>query len=143
MSNGATSVTLVRRIEAPAARVYAAWTDPAKLARWWAQDSAQVVGVEVDPRVGGAYRVQMLGADGGASEAAGVYLELTPPERLVFSWALIPGSGRRSTVTVQIKADGAACELTLTHEGDADPDTWANRRIGWGAALDRLAGEFE
>ena len=84
MSGGASSVTLVRRIKAPAARVYAAWTDPAKVARWWAQDSAQVVGVEVDAQVGGAYRIRMLRADGAASEAAGVYLELAPPERLVF-----------------------------------------------------------
>ena len=143
MSGGKPSVTLVRRIKAPAARVYAAWIDPAKVARWWAPAGVQVVVAEVDPRVGGAYRIRMLGPGGDALEAGGVYLELTPPERLVFSWALTPGSGRRSSVTVHIKADGPACELTLTHEGDADPDTWANRRVGWGQTLDRLMGEFE
>jgi len=143
MTGGELSVTLVRRIKAPAARIYEAWTDPAKLACWWGANVVDVRAVETDHRIGGAYRIRMLGADGVAYEAVGVYQELWPPERLVFSWALIPGSGRRSTVTVVLRADGAETELTLTHEGDADPTTWANRRQGWGGALDRLERLFD
>ena len=133
------SVTLVRRIKAPALKIYQAWTDPAKLALWWAPT---VLSVDTDPRVDGAYRIRMLGADGVEYLVSGVYHQLQPPEKLVFSWALTPGSGRRSSVTVDLKSDGAETELTLTHEGDADPATWNNRRDGWGRTLDRLEREF-
>jgi uncharacterized protein YndB with AHSA1/START domain len=144
MTDGKPSVTLVRRIKAPAQKIYEAWTDPVKLARWWAPPGiVAVLGVEADPRVGGAYRIRMRGADGVEYEAHGVYRELQPPEKLVFSWALNPGSGRRSAVTVALRADGAATELTLTHEGDADPATWAERHRGWSATLDRLEREFD
>jgi uncharacterized protein YndB with AHSA1/START domain len=136
------SVTLVRRIKAPAIRIYEAWTDPAKLARWWSPGILDARAVETDLRVGGAYRIRMLGDDGADYLVSGVYHLLQPPEKLVFSWALTPGSGRRSTITILLKAEGEETELTFLHEGDADPTTWSNRRRGWSGILDRLEREF-
>jgi uncharacterized protein YndB with AHSA1/START domain len=137
----APSVTLVRRIRAAPARLYAAWTDPALIARWWAPSSVQVLDVEAAGQVGGAWRVRMLGGDGVEYIVGGVYLELQPPTRLAFTWGLRPGTEPPSNVTVELRALGAETELTLTHE--AHDRTREGRADGWTRSLFRLAREFE
>ena len=51
------SLTLVRRLKAPPAKVYAAWTDPALMARWWGPDAGPVLSAEADVRPGGRFSV--------------------------------------------------------------------------------------
>ena len=136
----APAVTLVRRIRAAPAKLYAAWTDPALIAHWWAPSSVKVVDVEATHAVGGIWRVTLLGADGADYRVEGTYLALEPPTRLAFTWSLVPGTEPPSNVTVELRAVGDETELTLTHE--ADERTGPSRADGWTRSLYRLAREF-
>ena len=93
---------VVRRVfDAPARIVFAAWTTPALLMRWWAPKSSGVslVSCEADVRAGGRYRF-VFGRDGAESMAfVGQYLEATPPSRL--AW------------TNEESADGAVTTVTF------------------------------
>ena len=65
----------------------------------------------------------------------GEYLEIERPRRLVFtSSACRSLDSRMTTVTIEIRADGDGCELTLTHDG-VPPDNAEGSRDGWGRIL--------
>jgi uncharacterized protein YndB with AHSA1/START domain len=80
------SLTLKRRLNAPRARVYQAWTDPQKMMRWYAPAGAETLAAETDARVGGRFRVLMRTADGEEHDVSGVYREVVRDEKLVFTW---------------------------------------------------------
>src|SRR4029453_8164005 len=76
------SLTLKRRINAPPAKVYQAWTDPAKIARWFGPQQVESVQAETDLRVGGCYRL-IAHTEQGRHEVGGIYREVKPNEKLV------------------------------------------------------------
>jgi uncharacterized protein YndB with AHSA1/START domain len=131
-------VSLTRRIKASPAKLYDAWTDPAKLARWWAPRGVEVVSCEAEVRVGGAYRILMRDTEGRLYDLAGEYRELQPGARLAFTWGLSP-EDRGSIITVTFRGYGNETELTLTHEGEADDPTRGEREQGWSSLLRRLS----
>src|SRR5882757_11831 len=103
------SLTIKRRINAAPAKVYAAWTDPEKIVAWFGpakvkQGSLQA---ETDLRVGGRYSISFQATDGEHFQVGGVYREIVPNERLVFSWAWHSTPERESQVTISLKPDGA------------------------------------
>ena len=122
------SLTLKRRLNAPPAKVYAAWTEPAKIARWFGPQGAEVLRAEADVRVGGRYRVIFRVPDG----------EVVPKQKLVFTWAWISTPERESLVTVALKRDGDGTLLTLTHEQFFDEPARDRHRSGWSGVLDNL-----
>ena len=144
------TVRLSRVIRATPEQVYRAWLDPELLRRWLAPGDLVVLAVEVDERVGGAYRIWQGVAErqGGGFEAE--ILELLPGRRIVFDWAFVgpdrdagPRYDSRLTVTFEPTADGAT-ELTLVHERLDDlaaalPDVAEMVGVGWGDVLDKLA----
>ena len=71
---------------------------------------------ETDVRVGGRYRIIMRTSDGEEHDVSGVYREVVPNEKLVFTWAWRSTPERESLVTVALKSDGDGTLLTLTHE---------------------------
>ncbi|MET0925671.1 MAG: SRPBCC domain-containing protein [Xanthobacteraceae bacterium] len=132
------SLTLKRRLNAPPAKVYAAWTEPAKIARWFGPQGAEVLRAEADVRVGGRYRVIFRVPDGQQHDVSGVYREVVPNQKLVFTWAWISTPERESLVTVALKRDGDGTLLTLTHEQFFDEPARDRHRSGWSGALDNL-----
>ena len=102
------SLTLKRRINAPPEKVYAAWTDPEKIARWFgpSQVKAGSVQAEIDLRVGGRYRISFESGDGEYFQVDGVYREVTPNARIAFSWAWHSTPERELQVTVSLQPDG-------------------------------------
>jgi uncharacterized protein YndB with AHSA1/START domain len=134
------SVTLKRRLNAPPEKVYAAWTDPQKLARWFgpAQTVNGSVHAELDVRAGGRFRVSFSTEDGEHHEVGGVYREVMPGARLVFSWAWHSTPERESQVTVSLQPNGEGTLLTLQHEQLFDQAACDGHARGWGDALDRL-----
>ena len=98
------SLTIKRRFNAPPAKVFAAWTDPEKVKRWMGPGEVKVLSAENDARTGGRYRWVMHAPDGEHHEVGGVYREVVPNERLVFSWAWHSTPERESQVTVTFKA---------------------------------------
>src|SRR5258708_30346443 len=84
---GRPSLTFKRRLNAAPAKVYAAWTDPQKIIRWFGRSDAKPGSfqAEIEARVGGRYRVSFSTAD-EYYEDGGPYLELVPNEKLEFSF---------------------------------------------------------
>jgi uncharacterized protein YndB with AHSA1/START domain len=134
------SVTLKRRLHAPAEKVYAAWTQPAQLAHWFgpSQTIAGSVHAEMDVRVGGRFRVSFKTENGEHHEVGGVYREVVPNEKLVFSWAWHTTPERESLVTVLIRSEGDGAMLTLTHEQFFDEAVRDGHKRGWTGTLDKL-----
>ena len=138
------SLTLKRRLNAAPEKVYAAWTDPAQLAKWFGPKDIEALRVESDPRVGGRFSIVMRGTDAceetGAEEhhVSGVYREVVPNEKLVFTWAWRSTPERESLVTVLIKPDGAGSLLTLIHEQFFDEEARDRHEHGWTGCLDKL-----
>ena len=134
------SLTLKRRLIAPPAKVYAAWTDPEKIARWFgpSQVKAGSVQADIDARIGGRFRIRLNTDDGAQHEAAGTYREVVPNEKLVFSWAWHSTPERESLVTVSLKSDGGGTLLTLHHEAFFDEAARDDHELGWSGALDKL-----
>jgi uncharacterized protein YndB with AHSA1/START domain len=135
VTDGATArVERVLPVAPPAA--YAAWVDPATLARFIAPHPGSAE-VEIDPRVGGGVRIVMTYPD-GRREFEGEYLVLEPPDRLSFTWRPV-GGDYESIVTVTFEQHGADETLmTITHSRlpSASVDDYLG---GWVRIQDQLA----
>jgi uncharacterized protein YndB with AHSA1/START domain len=96
----------------------------------------------VDAVVGGRFRIDMHQADGAVVEHVGQYLEITPPRRLVFTWASPATQHKDSLVTIDfIESDGGT-EISLTHE--QLPEYMAQAHVGgWTSALEKLAARVQ
>jgi uncharacterized protein YndB with AHSA1/START domain len=136
------SLTLKRRLNAPAEKVYAAWTDPKQLVRWFGPDSGPVTRAETDLRVGGKYVVIFHTEDGEEHYVSGTYQEVVPNEKLVFSWAWRSTPERESLVTVTIKPDGDGVILTLLHERFFDQEARDRHEFGWTGSMNKLERLF-
>ena len=134
-----TSLEIRRVYNAPVAAVYAAWTDPEQMKHWFApSDDFGPSEVTVDGRVGGRYRIVMHRPDGDESRVGGVYREVVPNSRLVYSWAWESTPERESLVTVEFKPSGDGTELVLTHQRFADTEARDKHQHGWNGCLERL-----
>ena len=132
------SLTLKRRLKAPPAKVFAAWTDPEKMKRWMGPGPVQAVTTEIDARVGGRYRIVMGSPDSETHTIGGVYREFVPNQKLVFTWAWKSTPERESLVTVVLKPDGDGTLLTLMHEHFYDEEARDRHQHGWLGSLDKL-----
>jgi uncharacterized protein YndB with AHSA1/START domain len=131
------SLTIKRRFNAPPQKVYAAWTDPEKLAHWMGPAGTQRVEATCDLRVGGRYAVKMVMSD-DEHNVSGVYREIVPNEKLVFTWAWRSTPERESLVTVTFKKDGEGTIMTLLHEQFFDEAARDRHNTGWTGTMDKL-----
>jgi uncharacterized protein YndB with AHSA1/START domain len=134
------SLTLTRRLRAKPEKVYAAWTNPENLAQWFGPSvvTPGTTRAELDVRVGGRYRISFEATDGEHFQVDGIYREIVPNERLVFSWAWHSTPERESLVTVSLKPDGDGTLLTLLHEQLFDQAACDGHARGWNSSLDTL-----
>ena len=132
------SLTLTRRLKAPPAKVYEAWTDPKKMMNWWGPAGAEMLLAEADARVGGRFHAMFRTPDGEEHDVSGLYREVVPNEKLVFTWMWRSLPERQSLVTVALKRDGDGTLLTLTHEQFFDEPARDRHREGWSGTLDKL-----
>jgi uncharacterized protein YndB with AHSA1/START domain len=135
----APSLTIKRRLNAPPAKVFNAWTDPEKLRRWFLPPNTEPVLTESDARVGGQYRIVVRSAGGEEHDVSGTFREVVPDEKLVFTWAWRSTPERQSLVTVALKSEGDGTLLTLTHERFFDEAARDRHQAGWSPILDHLA----
>lgn len=136
------SLTIKRRFNASPAKVFAAWTDPEKMSRWLGPVDVKRVETGTDLRVGGRYFIRMVMAN-DEHYSSGVYREIVPNEKLVFTWAWKSTPERESLVTVTIKPDGDGSIMTLLHEQFFDEAARDRHNAGWTAIIDRLAAVVE
>jgi uncharacterized protein YndB with AHSA1/START domain len=132
------ALTLKRRLNAPPSKIYRAWTDAAKISRWFGPENAEILRAETDVRVGGRFRIVFRGPDGEEHDVGGVYREVVPNQKLVFTWAWRSTPERESLVTVALQRDGDATLLTLLHEQFFDEAARDRHGRGWNETLDKL-----
>ena len=131
------SLTIKRRFNAPPEKVYAAWTDPKKLAQWMGPAGTQRVEAECDLRAGGRYAIKMVMPD-DEHNVSGIYREIVPNEKLIFTWAWRSTPERESLVTVTFKKDGGGTIMTLLHEQFFDEAARDRHNAGWTGTMDKL-----
>ena len=136
------SLTLKRRLNATPEKVYAAWTDPKQIVKWFGPDSGAVTRAEADAHTSGRFSIVFHTEDGEEHHVSGVYREVVPNEKLVFTWAWRSTPERESLVTVAFKRDGAGTMLTLIHEQFFDEAARDRHQEGWSGALDKLDALF-
>lgn len=109
---GDREIVLARSFRAPARIVFAAWTAPEHVARWWAPKAFGVEAGEIkaDVRVGGTYRYSAMREGKEIAAFSGEYREVEPPTRLVY------------TSVFEAMADAGPAIVTVTFE-EADGQT--------------------
>jgi uncharacterized protein YndB with AHSA1/START domain len=134
----------VRRvIRAPRQRVFDAWTKADEIKKWHAPGPLSVTQADVDFRVGGAYRIHMTEPDGKEHRAVGVYREIDPPKKVVYTWTWEnDGHVKDSVVTLEFLERGDSTEVVLRHDGLPNEKERTDHGHGWSAILDKLAAEY-
>jgi uncharacterized protein YndB with AHSA1/START domain len=130
-------VRVERDIAASPEDVYDAWTDPESLAVWMAPDPMTVGVAECDPRVGGAFRILMIGDDGAVAHT-GEYEELVRPRLLVFTWRADHLGPLVTRVRVTLTPLGAGTRMVIEHLG-LPAAAREGHEHGWGSIAGRLA----
>lgn len=145
MSNAKVSETtlrLERLIPAPPEVLFALWTEPAQLARWWAQDGYEPSVHSLDTRPGGRWRITLRRSDGAVVGMSGVYRIVEPPHRLAFSWAWDDERGARgheTEVVVSFEPMPGGTRLVLLQQRFESKQARDNHSIGWSSSFERLA----
>ena len=112
-------------------KVWRAWTDPQALSQWFGPGNPLVTTAEIDLRVGGRYRIVFKGASGDMNEVSGVYQEVVPHSRLVFTWAFKSTPERVSRVSIALKAQADGTELRFVHDRFHDEEARVGHENGW------------
>jgi uncharacterized protein YndB with AHSA1/START domain len=138
--NDALVLRLSRSFAAPRERVFRAFTAPTQLAKWWGPKGFTVPACTMDVRAGGAWHTVMRSPEGKDHIISGVYREIVPPERLVFTWAWEQDGarGHETVVTIELLETPGGTRLELTHEGFATEDSRDRHSHGWSGCFDCL-----
>ena len=144
--------TLTRTYPVPPETVFAAWTDPKQLGWFFNPGMPVEAEPEVDLRVGGAWRQQMVERPGKSYVTGGIYREIEPPRRLVFNFGAIGGwpdltAGLHDALLVTLEFNAVpggaemVCHLEVpAHVSDAKAKEWFDLGVegGWTQTVDRL-----
>ena len=138
----APELTVSRLIDAPPELVFKAWTSAEHAAQWWGPKGFTIESCRLDARPGGFYRVAMRSPEGTLRTKRGIYHEVVPPQRLVFTYAWEdargnPGHEMRITVTFEPR--GAQTVLTLHQTGFESAAERDSHGDGWTSCFERFA----
>lgn len=134
--------TIVRVFDAPREAVWRAWTEPEQFAQWFGPRgvSTPLDRLHMDLRPGGTASLVMVDdASGEEFPNTGTYLEVVPPERLVWRDEAADEGVGAGTVTVTLRDLGGKTELTLHAVADFADEMRAQAEAGWESTFDRLA----
>lgn len=140
-------LVLTRIIDAPPAKLFRAWTEPALMVQWFAPRPWTVVRAETDPRPGGSSLVVMRSPEGTEFPNRGVYLDVVENEMLVltdaYTSAWEPSEKPFMTAILSFEKLGAMTKYTarLRHWTVADREAHEKMGFhdGWAKATDQLA----
>jgi len=137
------TLVLTRTFDAPRELVFKLWTQPEHLARWWGPRGFEVMSYEADARPGGRYRFGVRSPENTEHRAHGIYREVQPPSRLVFTsaWEHPDGSPKHETLvtlTFEDTGDGKT-RFTLHQTTFESMNSRDLHNGGWSTTLDLLA----
>lgn len=139
-------LVLERVVDVPPELVWAAWTKPEHLKKWFTPAPWTVTTCEIDLRPGGIFSTTMRSPEGQEFPNVGCYLEVLPQKRLVFTDTLLPGyrpaQNPFMTAIIAIEPHGSGTRYTATalHRDEAARKKHEEMGFhkGWGTALDQL-----
>ncbi len=143
-------LTLRQTFHAPPEAVFEAFVSAEALKEWWSPEGYAAVEVQVDARVGGWYSVVMRSHAGSDTVyVRGVYREISPPRKLVFTHMFehrgsrapfdrVGLAGHETLVTVEFIARGGTTELILVQEQIPTPEAEQMLQVGWQGILANL-----
>ncbi len=131
------NLTVERTIKAAQADVFNAWLDPEMLRKFMMPAAGMSVPkASNDPKEGGRFEIVMLAGDNEIPHA-GTYREISPHDRIVFTWES-PFSVDDSTVTLTFAPAEQGTRVTLKHVRFRDAETRDNHKGGWNGILETL-----
>jgi uncharacterized protein YndB with AHSA1/START domain len=144
-------LVLERVIDVPRELVWAAWTKPEHVSKWFTPAPWTVVDCEIDLRPGGIFRTVMRSPEGEEFPNVGCYLEIVPNQRLVWTDALLPGYRpsespfMTAVLTLETEGDRTRYTALAIHRDEAGRRSHEEMgfRDGWGKALDQLVAHVK
>ncbi|MPZ37469.1 MAG: hypothetical protein GEU95_05300 [Rhizobiales bacterium] len=140
-------IVFTRVFDAPAQRVFDAWTKPEHLVCWYGCRTSSLIVCDVDLRVGGAYHFVVRMTDGAKHPISGKYREIAPPTRLVFTERFNSDPNKEALVTLTLDEHDGKTTLTMRalYRVLEDRNAMLDIGVDKGAAetLDRLAQHLE
>lgn len=147
------TLILRRVLNAPQELAYEVWTSAEHTKLWMQPEPGMKIPFAImDVRVGGKFRIQMQNPDGEYFTAAGVFQEVKPPEKLVYTWdwekdgsgeEFGETEGKETLITVEFIKRGDRTEMIFTHTRFATVEARDNHARGWSRVIDALARFLE
>ena len=131
-----------RLIASPPEVLFALWTEPDHLIKWWGPEAYETVVHTLDLRSGGHWRIVLRRSNDSALAISGVYRVVEPPRRLVFTWAWEDERGTRgheTLVAVNFEPAPGGTRLILLQKHFENEQRRDGHDAGWSASFDRLA----
>jgi glutathione S-transferase len=131
------ALDLTRTFDAPMARIFACFTSKEEMSAWMGPYDIRGEVVELDAKVGGAYRIVMHRPDGTDLAVGGVFQAIEEPSRIAFTWKWEDGHAN-TLIIVTLRDVGGRTEMHFHQEG-FDEDVYRDRHIhGWTGCLDKM-----
>jgi uncharacterized protein YndB with AHSA1/START domain len=141
------TIDLTRTLDAPRALVWKVWTDPVHIQRWWGPHGFTNPICEWDARKGGQILIHMKGM-GMEHPMTGEFLEVTAPERLVFTAIARDNDNSpllEAHTVVTFTEAGGKTVVNVKQTGNAiaaiAPQMLAGMEMGWSQSLDKMVDE--
>jgi uncharacterized protein YndB with AHSA1/START domain len=150
-SGTALTLEVRRTFAASRQKVFAAWAQREQLEKWMCADQGAhtVIHHRQDIRTGGSYLMEVHdSAKGEVYWGQGVYREVTPPEKIVFTWSWTSAKpdgpqlhpdNPETLVTVEFFVRGDSTEVVLTHASFTTQKDYNDHNQGWNGCFDVLA----
>lgn len=134
------SLRLTKVIQATPEQVFAAFTESDHLKAWSCPEGGTVTKAEVDLRVGGAFNIVMDMGKATVESARGVYREIDPPRRLVYTWDWDDPENKmgETVITVELTPLGDGTEVVFSHDLFPSLELKTAHEKGWTSCLTKL-----
>ena len=144
-------LVLERIVDVPVELVWAAWTQPEHIKKWFTPAPWTTTDCEIDLRPGGIFRTTMRSPEGKDFPNSGCFLEVIPNRRLVFTDALLPGYRPSAKpfftgiISLEPHGNGTRYTATAIHMDEATRKQHEEMGFhsGWGKALDQLVAHMK
>ncbi len=132
------SLELISKKVIPATpeRVFQMWTDPDKFKLWWGPQGVRCSKVQLELKVGGSYSIENLFSNGDSLIIFGVYEQIIPNQKLIYTWNI--GQSKAERVTVLFVEHENGTEVTVIHQRITDVESKHRHALGWEGCLDKL-----
>lgn len=132
---------IIRSFNAPRQLVFDAFTSYEALQHWFGPAECRPVGGTVDFRVGGEYSIDMQ-TPGGLMTVAGRYTEISPPEKIAFTWKWLNDEDWAdvpSQIVIEFRDKDGGTEMRFTQTGFPNTESRNSHEHGWCGSFDKLA----